>query len=189
MTTRFNWSTAGHLLAAVLLLASSAAFVSGGVMAPFGVAGTVFVVLGGIGLVFFGFGVLSATGRLFGLRAVLELDPDGIRRPAAWPLPRRADRVLPWDELSGLCALARGVGKRGTARNYLVFLPGAETVEAVRDAGRPELVALTLPETALGARTAPWCFAVEPAWTASLTEIVKATRERREVPFLDRRKN
>ncbi|GLZ09867.1 hypothetical protein Acsp04_01030 [Actinomadura sp. NBRC 104425] len=192
--TRPTVRSAGQVAALALLVLASAAFVASGATGRAGAGAVMFITVGVLGLGLFGVGLLRAVGVLLGRRPVLELDDTGVRRPARWPLPRRADRVLPWPRVAAMCALRRGMaGTRRGEQDYLVFLPSAELAEAVRTARRSLLVALTLPDVSAaalpGARdAAAWCFAVDPAWDASLKEVVAAVRGRHRVPVIDRRK-
>ncbi|MEU6039341.1 hypothetical protein ABZ801_28455 [Actinomadura sp. NPDC047616] len=192
--TRPTVRSAGQVVALALLVLASAGFVTGGATGRAGFGAVVFVTLGVLGLGLFGVGLLWAVGVLLGRRPVLELDETGVRRPARWPLPRRADRVLPWPRVAAMCALRRGMaGTRRGEQDYLVFLPSAELAETARTAQRSLLVALTLPDvpaTALpeARDAAAWCFAVDPAWDASLKEVVAAVRSRHRIPVIDRRK-
>ncbi|WP_165978608.1 hypothetical protein, partial [Actinomadura darangshiensis] len=136
----------------------------------------------------FGAGLLMSAGGMLARRPVLEFDGGGVRRPARWPLPRRAGRTLPWDEVAAITALRRGVG--GTRRgeqDYLVFLPTPELAELARTSERPRLVALTMRDVPSTAAAVPWCFEVEAGWDATLPEIVKQARRRRRVTVIDRR--
>ncbi|GAA2420341.1 hypothetical protein GCM10010191_34470 [Actinomadura vinacea] len=186
---RATWRASGQLIAFLILVLASAGFVASGLIRGGGTGGAVFAVLGAMGLAVFGVGLLGAAGRLLGRRPVLELTDEGVCRPARWPLPRRADRLLPWSRIAAMTALRRGVpGTRGGEQDYLVFLPSDELMEMARTAERPQLVALTLTDVPATAEAAPWCFAVEPGWDAPLREIVSQARRRREIPVIDRRK-
>lgn len=186
---RVTWRGAGQIVALAILFAASVAFVSGGVMGGAGVGSAAFMVLGVAGLVLFGTGLVMAAGGLIARRPVLEFSPDGVRRPRPWPLPRRTARTLPWDEVTAIAALRRGVpGNRRGEQDYVVFLPTAELAETARTAERPALVALTMRDVPATAAAVPWCFAVAPGWDATLPQIVKQARRRRAVPVIDRRK-
>ncbi|MBW8481358.1 hypothetical protein K1Y72_03170 [Actinomadura sp. PM05-2] len=192
---RPTWRAAGQLLACVLLVLASAGFVAGGLLGDAGVGGAAFLALGAVGLVLFGAGTLLSAGALLARRPVLVLEEGGVRRPARWPLPRRADRFLPWDEVHSLAALRRGVeGRRRGEQEHLVFLRSAELTELARTADRPMLVALTLsdipPSAGLPAgagRAHEWCVLVQPGWDVTLPELVKQIRARRPLPVVDRR--
>jgi hypothetical protein len=185
---RVTWRGVWQLVAFAILFAASVAFIAGGLMRGAGVGSVAIMILGVAGLVLFGAGLLASAGGMLARRPVLELDGDGVRRPARWPLPRRSGRALPWDDVAAITALRRGVG--GTRRgeqDYLVFLPAPELAELARTAERPSLVALTMRDVPDTAAAVPWCFAVEPGWDATLPEIVKQARRRRRVPVIDRR--
>ncbi|WP_395111008.1 hypothetical protein [Actinomadura sp. SCN-SB] len=187
--TRRSWQAVWQLVAFLILVLASAGFVGGGLIRGTGSRSLVVIILGTMGLVLFGAGLLGAVGRVLGRRPVLELTDEGVRRPARWPLPRRADRLLPWSRVEALAALRRGVpGTRRGEQDYLVFLPSDELVELARTAERPRLVALTLTDVPATAEAASWCFPVEPSWDAPLKEVVVQVRRRREVPVIDRRK-
>lgn len=185
---RITWRGMWRVAAFVILFLASAAFVAGGAMRGAAVGGVAVMVLGVAGLGLFGAGLLVSAGAMLSRRPVLELDGGGVRRPARWPLPRRSERTLPWDDVAAIAALRRGVG--GTRRgeqDYLVFLPTPELAEMARTSERAPLVALTMRDVPATAAAVPWCFAVEPGWDATLPEIVKQARRRRRVPVIDRR--
>lgn len=185
---RVTWKGVWQLVAMSILFAASAGFVAGGVMGGASVGGVLFTVIGVAGLALFGAGLLMTVGGALARRPVLELGGDGVRRPARWPLPRRAARTLPWADVTAIAALRRGVaGTRGGERDYLVFLPSPELAELARTAERPRLVALTMRDVPATAQAVPWCFAVEPGWDATLPRVVKEARARRRVPVIDRR--
>ncbi|MFI0353539.1 hypothetical protein [Actinomadura sp. 9N407] len=186
---RMTWRGVGQVLAFLILVLAAAGFVAGGLSRGSGTAAMVFIVLGALGFALFGAGLLATAGRVLGRRPVLELTPEGVLRPARWPMPRRADRTLPWSRIEAMTALRRGVpSTRRGEQDYLVFLPSAELVEMARTADRPRLIALTLTDVPATAEAAAWCFAVEPAWDASLKEIVAQARRRALIPVIDRRK-
>ncbi|WP_433477401.1 hypothetical protein ACQPZP_10295 [Spirillospora sp. CA-142024] len=185
---RVTWRGIWQLAAFVILFLASVAFIAGGVLRGAGVGSVAIMILGVAGLVLFGAGLLVSAGGMLARRPVLELDGDGVRRPARWPLPRRAGRTLAWDDVAAITALRRGVG--GTRRgeqDYVVFLPTPELAELARTSERPPLVALTMRDVPSTAAAVPWCFAVEAGWDATLPEIVKQARRRRRVPVIDRR--
>jgi hypothetical protein len=184
-----TWQGTSQLVAFAILVLASAGFVVGGIVRWPGTAALIVVVLGVLGLLVFGGGLLGSAGRVLGRRPVLELTGEGVRRPARWPLPRRADRTLPWSRVVAMAALRRGLpGTRRGEQDYLVFLPSDELMEMARTAERPSLVALTLPDVPATAEAAPWCFVVEPSWDTPLKEIVVQVRRRHEIPVIDRRK-
>jgi hypothetical protein len=186
---RASWQGIWQLVAFAILVLASAGFVGGGLIRGTGSRSLVVIVLGAMGLLVFGAGLLGAAGRVLGRRPVLELTGEGVRRPARWPLPRRADRLLPWSRVAALAAVRRGVaGTRHGEQDYLVFLPSDELVEMARTAERPRLIALTLTDVPATAEAARWCFPVEPAWNVPLKEVVVQVRRRHEIPVIDRRK-
>jgi hypothetical protein len=186
---RLTWRGTFQITACLILIVASVAFITGGLMSGLSVGSIAFIALGVVGIAMFGAGLSTTAGTLISRRPLLEIDGEGVRRPARWPLPRRADRVLPWSRVHALCALRRGVpgAKRGE-QDYLVVLSSAELVETARTEERPKLVVLTLPDVPATAEAARWCFAVDASWSASLKEIVSAARKRHEVPVIDRRK-
>ncbi len=185
---RASWRDVWQLLATLILLAASAAFVAGGLTEGGGMGGVLFTVFGLAGFALFGTGLVVAGGQMLTRRPVLELDDEGVRRPARWPLPRRAGRTLPWDDVQAIAALRRGVGgTRKGERDYVVFLRTPELAEMARTWDRPRLVALTMRDVPATAEAVPWCFGVERGWDASLPRIVKEARARRRVPVIDRR--
>lgn len=186
--TRVTWRGMWQLVAFVILFLAAGAFIAGGVMRGKGAGSLVFVVLGGSGVLLFGAGMLMSAGAMLARRPVLEIDSEGVRRPARWPLPRRADRGLPWSRTAALTAVRRGVaGTRGGVQDYLVFLPTPELAELARTAERPHLVALTIQDVPATREAVPWCFPVEPGWDATLPEIVRQARRRHRVTVIDRR--
>ncbi|MFB4310544.1 hypothetical protein [Actinomadura sp. GTD37] len=185
---RVTWRGAWQLVALAILFAASVAFVAGGAIRGAGLGSVMSMVLGAAGLALFGTGLVISAGGLLARRPVLQLDGDAVRRPARWPLPRSAGRTLPWDEVTAIAALRRGVaGSRRGEQDYLVFLPSAELAELARTSARPGLVAFTIRDVPSTAAAVPWCFAVEPGWDATLPEVVKEARRRRRVPVIDRR--
>ncbi|WP_309239499.1 hypothetical protein [Actinomadura sp. J1-007] len=188
MRTRVTWRGMWQLVAFVILFLAAGVFIAGGVMRGKGAGSLVFVVLGGSGVLLFGAGMLMSAGAMLARRPVLEIDSEGVRRPARWPMPRRADRGLPWSRTAALTAVRRGVaGTRGGVQDYLVFLPTPELAELARTAERPHLVALTLQDVPATREAVPWCFPVEPGWDATLPEIVRQARRRHRVTVIDRR--
>lgn len=185
---RASWRDVWQLLATLILLAASAAFIAGGVTDGASMGGVMFTVVGFAGFALFGTGLFLSGGQMLARRPVLELDDAGVRRPARWPLPRRADRTLPWDEVEAIAALRRGIdGTRRGELDYVVFLRTPELAEMARTWDRPRLVAMTMRDVPVTAEAVPWCFGVERGWDASLPQIVKEARARRRVPVIDRR--
>lgn len=185
---RVTWRAVWRLTAFLILFVASIGFVAGGVIRGAGVGSITFMVIGVAGFLLFGAGLAVSLGGLVARRPVLELDASGVRRPAGWPLPRRAGRLLPWDEVAAITALRRGVpGTRRGEQDYVVFLPTPELAEMARTSDRPVLVALTMRDVPATAAAVPWCFAVGPGWDAALPGIVKEARRRRRVPVIDRR--
>ncbi|QXJ26829.1 hypothetical protein AGRA3207_005899 [Actinomadura graeca] len=183
-----TWWAVRQLVAVLILFLASAGFVAGAVMRGTGVGSLAFLLLGLAGAALFGTGLLLSAGGMLARRPVLVLDADGVRRPARWPLPRAAGRVLPWAEVTAITALRRSAARgRGAEQDYVVFLPTAELAEMARTAERPRLVALTMRDVPATVEAAAWCFAVEPGWDARLPQIVRQARRRRPVPLIDRR--
>ncbi|GAA1535615.1 hypothetical protein GCM10009678_17590 [Actinomadura kijaniata] len=182
---RPGWRAVWQFVAMLVLVVASVGFVGGAVARGQGLGSALFGVLGAVGIVLFGAGLLLSLGTLLNRRPVLELTAGGVRRPARWPLPRRADRVLPWAEVTAIAALRRGVhGTRRGEQDYLVFLPTGELAELARTAERPQLVALTLTDLPHTAPAARWCVPVD---REALPRVVREARRRREVPVIDRR--
>ncbi|MBT2208545.1 MULTISPECIES: hypothetical protein [Actinomadura] len=186
MRNRVTWAGARLAIALVILFLASAGFVAGAVMRGLTVGSAVFLLLGVAGITLFGAGLAVSAGGMLARRPVLEMDADGLRRPARWPLPRRGERVLPWADVAAIAAVRR-VTSRGRELDYLVFLPTAELAELARTAERPRLVALTLRDVPATAEAAAWCFAVEPGWDVPLPGVVEEAGRRRPVPLIDRR--
>ncbi|MFD0683162.1 hypothetical protein [Actinomadura fibrosa] len=186
---RVTWWAVWQLVALLILVGASVAFVAGAVMHGVSAAGLAFLLLGAVGAAGFGTALLVSAGSMLARRPVLELGPAGVRRPARWPLPRARGRTLPWTDVAAIAALRRGVpsGRKGEL-DYVVFLPTEELAELARTSERPGLVALTMRDVPATAEAVPWCFAVERGWDATLPQIVKQARRRRPVPVIDRRK-
>ncbi|NKZ03774.1 hypothetical protein HGB48_08445 [Actinomadura latina] len=185
---RVTWRGVWQVVAFLILFIASVGFITSGVVRGAGVGSITFMLLGVAGLVLFGAGLLLSAGGMLARRPVLVLDAAGVRRPARWPMPRGSGRSLPWDEVHAIAALRRGMaGTRRGEQDYLVFLPTPELVELARTTDRPQLVALTMRDVPSTAAAVPWCFAVEPAWDATLPQVVKEARRRRRVPVVDRR--
>ncbi|GAA0564173.1 hypothetical protein [Actinomadura livida] len=185
---RVTWRDVWLLVASLILLAASAAFVAGGVTGGATLGGVMFSIFGFAGLALFGTGLFLSAGQMAARRPVLELDADGVRRTARWPLPRRAGKTLPWADVQAIAALRRGLdGTRRGELDYVVFLRTPELVEMARTSGRPQLVAMTMRDVPVTAEAVQWCFAVERNWDANLPRIVKEARARHRVPVIDRR--
>ncbi|WP_019634736.1 hypothetical protein [Actinomadura atramentaria] len=185
---------AAQAVSCLILVLASAAFVSGGVLRGFGLGGTVFAVLGGVGIVLFGTGLTVALGRMLARRPVLVVDETGVRRPAPWPLPAGRGPALEWPRIAAVGALRRGVeGTRRGERDFVVFLPTEEMTELVRTSARNRLVVLTLADVPAdrlppgGAEAVRWCVPVGPRWDTTLPALVKQIRRRHPVPVVDRR--
>lgn len=186
---RVTRRTIGQVIAAGLMVAASAGFVGGAVAREAAAGPIIFFVLGSIGILVFGGGVMLAAGGVLSRRPVLELTPEGVRRPAAWPRSRRGDRTLPWGEIAGVCVLSRGLpAGRHEQQHYLIFLPTVELAELARTAPKPELVALTLPDVPAGAAVAPWRFIVDPSWNRPLPAVLAEVGRLGDVEVIDRRK-
>ncbi|REE95908.1 hypothetical protein [Thermomonospora umbrina] len=183
---RPSWYQAGRVVSPLIAFGASAAFVVGGLRGG-GWAAAGFVILGVLGGAFFGGGAVLAAGALLSRRPLLEVDDEGVRRPAPWPRPRRRDRFLPWSDVAGLCLISRSVAARGSrVRDHLLFLSDPEIVDHARTAPRPHLVALVLADLP-GARHAPWVLISEPDWDVPLKAIV-AEVARHDVDVIDRRR-
>ncbi|WP_243718701.1 hypothetical protein [Actinomadura sp. KC06] len=185
---RVTWRGMWRLIAFLIMFLASVAFIAGGAMRGAGAASVTIMILGVAGLGLFGAGLLASAGGMLARRPVLEFDGGGVRRPARWPLPRRAGRALPWPDVAAIAALRRGAaGTRRGELDYLVFLPSPELAEMARTSERPRLVALTLRDVPSTAEAVPWSFAVHSDWDATLPQIVKQARRYRQVPVIDRR--
>jgi hypothetical protein len=185
---RPSWYRAGRVASPLIAFGASVAFVLGGARGGTGFAALGFLVLGVLGIAFFGVGTVLAAGHLLSRRPVLELDAEGVRRPAAWPRRRRADRVLAWSQVEALCLVSRGVAARGSrVRDHLIFLSSAAAAEQARTAPKPQLVALVLTDLPGGAQHAPWLLVSEPDWDVPVKQIVAEVR-RHGVPIIDRRR-
>ncbi|SEG42128.1 hypothetical protein SAMN04489712_105118 [Thermomonospora echinospora] len=185
---RPSWYRAGRVASPLIAFGASVAFVTGGARGGTGFAAMGFLVLGVLGIAFFGAGTVLAAGNLLGRRPVLELDEQGVRRPAPWPRRRRRDRVLPWPQVEALCLVSRGVAARGSrVRDHLVFLSSPQAAEHARTAPKPQLVALVLTDLPGGSEHAPWLLMADPDWNVPLKDIVAEVR-RHGVPIIDRRR-
>lgn len=184
---RPSWHWAGRVVSSLIICLAAGAFVVGGARGD-GLVDYVFLAVGVLGAVFFGAGALLSAGRLLSRRPVLELDADGVRRPAAWPRPRSRDRVLPWSQIAAVCLVSRGVAARsGQARDHLLFLTDPQDAEHARTADKPQLVAFTLTDLPAGERHAPWLLVCDPDWDVPLKRIVAKARAHG-VPVIDRRR-
>jgi hypothetical protein len=91
----------------LLLTGVSVTFIVGGAADPVSFGGVLFLLLGVAGVALFGSDALVLTGNLVARRPVLEIDDEGIRRPAGWP--RRASKLLRWDDLAAVGAWSQGI--------------------------------------------------------------------------------
>jgi hypothetical protein len=170
-----------QLTGRVLLTVVSALFIVGGAADPASFGGVLFLLLGVAGVALFGGSALVMTGNLLARRPVLEIDEAGIRRPAGWP--RRASRLLPWDDLAAVGAWSQGITAGRGNRQYLTFLPRGE-------ADHPPVGAetLTIKMTGVPGVAEPrWSIPVSEAWDRTIEDVVTAVRRHRDVPFADRR--
>jgi hypothetical protein len=122
---------------------------------------------------------------------VLEIDDEGVRRPAGWP--RRTSRLLRWDDLAAVCAWSQGVEGRHHV-HHLTFLPRGDADHAMSfqppDGGPPPPGAEILAIKVRGVPGVPeprWSFPVGVSWDRTVEEVVAAVRRHRDVPFADRR--
>lgn len=179
---RFTPRTATQVIGRLLLTGVSVTFIVGGASDPASVGGVLFLLLGAAGVALFGSSAVTMIGNLAGRRPVLEIDDPGVRRPAGWP--RRASRLLRWDDLAGVCAWSQGIpGTRGH-HHHLTFLPRGA-------AGRPAPGAEILAIKVNGVPGAPeprWSIPVTAAWDRTVEDVVAAVhRHRPGLPFADRR--
>jgi hypothetical protein len=144
----------------------SATFIVGGTADPASFGGALFLLLGVAGVALFGGATLVLAGNLAGRRPILEIDDEGIRRPAGWP--RRASRLLRWDDLAAVVAWSQGIPAGRGHHQHLVFLPK----------GDPGIPGIAEPR---------WSIPVSAAWDRSVEDVVRAVRRHRAVPFADRR--
>ncbi|HEU5158079.1 MAG TPA: hypothetical protein VFU43_13870 [Streptosporangiaceae bacterium] len=165
----------------LLLTAVSALFIVGGAADPASFGGVLFLLLGVAGVAMFGSGALALLGGLVAGRPVLEIDDEGIRRPAGWPL--RTSRLLRWDELAAVGAWSQGIPAGRGHRQYLVFLPRGETDHPAAGA---EIMAVKMTGVP-GVAEPRWSIPVSEAWDRSVDDVVSAVRRHRRVPFADRR--
>jgi hypothetical protein len=176
-TRRVIAQTVGRLV----LTAVCVAFIVGGAADPASFGGALFLLLGAAGVALFGSDALVLTGNLVARRPVLEIDDEGIRRPAGWPL--RASRLLRWDELAAVGAWSQGLSTGRGHREYLMFLPRGE---AARPASGGEILAIKMTGVP-GVAEPRWSIPVSDAWDRSVEDVVSAVRRHRDVPFADRR--
>jgi hypothetical protein len=165
----------------VLLTAVSALFIVGGAADPASFGGVLFLVLGAAGVALFGGGALVITGGLVARRPVLEIDDEGVRRPAGWP--RRTGRLLRWDDLAAVGAWSQGIPAGRGHRQYLTFLPRGQ---AAHPAPGAEILAIKMAGVP-GVAEPRWSIPVTEAWDRSVDDVVTAVRRHRTVPFADRR--
>lgn len=159
-----------------LLAAVSAAFVAGGAADPASFGGVLFLLLGAAGLALFGAGTVATAGQLLAGRPVLEIDDEGIHRPAAWP---RTRRLLRWDDLAAVALWRQGVPAGRSHREYLAFIP--------RGAVAGTEIAAIRPAAVPGIAPPQWSIPVSDAWDRPVDDVVAAVRRHRAVPFADRR--
>ncbi|WP_017623615.1 STM3941 family protein [Nocardiopsis chromatogenes] len=135
--------------------------------------GTLDVVVGVLAIVLFGGGGLLAASRHLSRRPVLLLDAEGVRIPAPWPRSTADDLVLPWKDVTGVCACAKALHHRGGTvfLHYLVFLTGEEPPELPPSPWRPEPAVR-----------------IRPTWNRTVEEVLaEARRHKPDLPFTDRR--
>ncbi len=165
----------------LLLTGVSVTFIVGGAADPVSFGGVLFLLLGAAGVALFGSDALVLTGNLVARRPVLEIDDEGIRRPAGWPL--RSSRLLRWDDLAAVGAWSQGIPAGRGHRQYLTFLPRGA---AGHPAAGAEIVAIKLTGVP-GVAEPRWSIPVSDAWDRSVEDVVHAVRRHRSVPFADRR--
>lgn len=172
-----------QVIGRLALTGVSAAFIVGGAADPASFGGVLFLLLGVAGVALFGSDALVLTGNLAARWPVLEIDDEGIRRPAGWP--RRASRLLRWDDLAAVGAWSQGIPTGRGHRHHLLFLPRAEQ-ETRSPAAGAEVLAIKM-NGVPGVADPRWSIPVSDAWDHSVEEIVRAVRGHRDVPFADRR--
>ena len=177
---------AGPAACALVLIVVSVVFAVTAVPALPGAGAILYLVAGVAGTVLFTSGVVAMTGQLTGHRPVLELDDQGVRLPAPWPLPRTRDRFLRWPEVAAAVVWSRPVprGRRGLA-DHLGFLPAAESAERTLPSPSAELLALGLGDLP-GVATTHWSVQASPGWDTGVDEVVAELR-RRDLPTIDAR--
>jgi hypothetical protein len=163
----------------LLLTGVSVMFIVGGAADPVSFGGALFLLLGVAGVALFGSDALVLTGNLVARRPVLEMDDEGIRRPAGWP--RRASRLLRWDELAAVGAWSQGVPAGRGHRQHLVFL-----LRGDQAAAGGEILAIKMTGVP-GVAEPRWSIPVSDAWDHSVEDVVSAVRRHRDVVFADRR--
>jgi hypothetical protein len=168
--------TLAQLAGRALLAAVAAAFVAGGAADPASVGGVLFLVLGVAGLALFGGGAVALAGHLLARRPLLEIDDDGVHRPAAWP---RSRRLLRWDDLAAVALWRQGVPAGRSHREFLTFIPRRALAGTEIAAIGPAAVPAIAPPQ--------WSLPVSAAWDHPVDEVVAAVRRHRDVPFADRR--
>ena len=178
---RPTWRTVGQIVGRLLLTGVSATFIVGGAADPVSFGGALFLLLGAAGVALFGSAALVLTGHLVARRPVLEIDDEGIRRPAGWP--RRASRLLRWDDLAAVGAWSQGIPAGRGHRHHLAFLSRGS---AGRPAAGAEILAIKMSGVP-GVAEPRWSIPVNDAWDRSVEDVVRAVRRHRDVPFADRR--
>ncbi len=173
--------TVAQVIGRLLLTGVSVLFIVGGGADPASFGGVLFLLLGAAGVALFGSSALVLTGNLVARRPVLEIDDEGVRRPAGWP--RRASRLLRWDDLAAVGVWSQGVPAGRGHRQYLAFLPRGE---ADRPAAGAEILAIKMTGVP-GIAEPRWSIPISEAWDRTAEEVVTAVRRHRPVPFADRR--
>jgi hypothetical protein len=163
----------------LVLAGVSVTFIVGGVADPASFGGALFLLLGLAGVALFGSDALVLTGNLVARQPILEINDEGIRRPAGWP--RRASRLLRWDDLAAVGAWSQGIPAGRGHRQYLVFL-----LQGNQAAAGAEILAIKMTGVP-GVAEPRWSIPVSDAWDRSVEEVVSAVRRHRVVPFADRR--
>lgn len=155
------WLTVG---CAVFTVIGAALVVKGGALD---------VVMGVLAIVLFGGGGLLAASRHLSRRPVLLLDDEGVRIPAPWPRSADDDLVIPWKDVTGVCACAKALHHRGGTvfMHYLVFLTEEEPPELPPSPWRPEPAVR-----------------IRSTWNRTVDEVLaEARRHKPDLPFSDRR--
>jgi hypothetical protein len=173
--------TIAQIIGRLLLTAVSVAFIVGGASDPASFGGVLFLLLGAAGVVLFASGALAMVGYLVVRRSVLEIDAQGVHRPASWP--RRTWRLLRWDDLAAVCAWSQGVPAGRGHQHHLTFLPRGEA-----DHPAPGAEILAIKTKGLPGVAEPrWSFPVTAAWDRTVEDVVTAVRRHRDIPCADRR--